>query len=523
MEHGGDRLFLVCDEGVFTYRDADALSDSLAQGFAAAGVGRGRQIAIMLDNSPEYIWTFLALGKLGAVGVPLNTEAKGYLLRYYLTDSDCEFAVLDERYRGMVETALESGGRTLDVAWVQNGARPNGASSLAEKVRPLEGEFGRRDPWVSDYDPQHQDPFLLMYTSGTTGPSKAVVMPNSHAVTTALIVAQRFGLKTEDRMYTCLPLFHVNAICYTILAALSVGASVALARRFSARTFWNDVLRYEATEFNAMGSMMKILEKQTVSEAERVQSVHTAFVVPFPSDPYAFEDRYGAKLTTTYALSEWIPVSLSAPGEGYDKVSDRGSMAGPVLEYSEVRIVDDEGCDVATGTTGEIVLRSREPWTTFREYYGKPAETLEAFQNLWFHTGDLGFKDRDDFLYFVDRKKDAIRRRGENISAHELEEILRTHEEIREVAAIAVPSELGEDDVAVYVVVQPGRSLFRTEILEYGREHLPRYMVPRYIEIVDELPKTPTSKVEKYKLVQRAVETLEDLWDGTRQGEREKE
>ena len=489
-----ERTLLLFGDGVWTYGDADRLAGAAAALLESGGVGPGDQVALLLDNSPDYVWLLLGLARLGAIGVTLNTEARGKLLEYFLTDSGARFCIVDVRHYD----TLRATGVAFERLWVREGPGLVTGSEQAgsrELARP-------RDPW------------LFVYTSGTTGRSKAVIAPHAQAVTTGLVVAGQAGLTPDDRLYTCLPFFHVNAIWYTLLAAASVGASVALAERFSASRFWSDVARYGCTEINAMGSMMQILEQQPVGDAERASRLRTAFVVPFPADPLAFERRFGARLMTTYALSESVPVSLSRPGEGYE----RGRHAGPILPGSEVRIVDDDDNELPAGAVGEITVRGREPWTMFLGYHGKPAETAEAWRNLWFHTGDLGHVSTDGWLWFDGRKKDAIRRRGENISAFELEEILASHEAIAEVAAIPVPSLLTEDDVCVYVVLQPAAAgpCGPAEIHAYAREHLPRYMVPRYIAIVAALPKTPTSKVEKYRLLERAKAELAALWDAER-------
>jgi len=500
MRHAFDRwperTFLVSDSVEYTYADADRETDRVASLLAAGGVRVDTHVAASM------VWTLLAIARLGAIGVPLNVEAKGGLLRYYLADSQSTHMVVDnEIVRTVADAWLDLEPMAVWTTGVAPVRRPEFAASIASLTDEASARVGLVERTLTD-------PFLFMYTSGTTGPSKAVVVPNGHATGTAVLIADRFELTPDDRHYTCLPLFHANAYWYTLLPAMSIGSAVILGRRFSASNFWSDIDAQGATITNVMGTMLQILIRADPNPVERENDLNRIFVVPFPVDPVSVEERFGAKLMTTYALTEWIPVALSSPGEGYD----RREMAGPVLPYSDVRIVNDVDEDVETNMIGEIILRARRPWARMIEYFDKQEESEKAFRNGWFHTGDLGRVDVDGYLYFVGRKKDAIRRRGENISAYELEMLLAAHPKIAELAAIPFASELGEEDVAVVVLAQPGCDLGPEEVLEFAQRTLPRYMVPTYIRIVDALPKTATSKIEKYRLIAEADRSPELFW-----------
>lgn len=499
-----DRTFLVTNGREYTYADAERETDCVAWVLAGQGVAVGTHVAVFMHNSPTMVWTLLAIARLGAVGVPLNVEAKGTLLRYYLTDSESTHLVVDATLLGVVGAAWTD---PTPVPVCVHGDMPPVvppfASSLVDLAAGADGSIE-----IEVVEGARTDPALLMYTSGTTGPSKAVVVPNGHALGTAALVVDRFEIGPDDRHFTCLPLFHANAYWYTLLPAMLVGSAAIVQGRFSARRFWSELATSRATITNVMGTMLQVLLRAEPSSDERRHYLSRMFVVPFPVDPAAVEDRFGAKLMTTYVLTEWVPVALSRPGEGYD----RREMAGPILSDSEVRIVDEHDRDVPTGTIGEIVLRERQPWGRLIEYYGKPEATEQAFRGGWFHTGDLGRVDQDGYLYFAGRQKDSIRRRGENISSYELEMLLAEHPSIAEVAAIPFRSELGEDDVAVVVVCQPGETIDPEAVFEFASEALPRYMVPTYIRVADALPKTATSKVEKYRLMSDATSNPTIFW-----------
>ena len=351
------RTLLLHGDRTWTYGLADRNSDAAAALLQQGGVTRGDRVALLLDNSPDYVWLLLGLAKLGAIGVTLNTEARGKLLEYLVADCGARHAVVDARHRDTLDAAYPGGADAhFDRLWVREG--PGFVEEIAA------GSFSV----TFDGEPRALDPWLFIYTSGTTGRSKAVVALHGHAVTTCVLVERQAGGTAEDRMYTCRPFFHAYGLWYTLLAAMSVGASVVVAERFSASRFWEEITRHGCTEVNAMGSMMQILEKLPVSDAGRAHTLRTAFVVPFPGDPQAFERRFRARLMTTYALSEWVPASLSRPGGGYG----RGIHAGPVCGPSEVHIVDDDDRELPFGEVGKITLRSRDPWTTFLGYHGKP-------------------------------------------------------------------------------------------------------------------------------------------------------
>ena len=280
-----------------------------------------------------------------------------------------------------------------------------------------------------------------------------------------------------------------------------------MTKRFSVSRFWSDIQRFEATATSLLGSMLQLLWRKERSDEEHEHQLTTIHIVPFPGDPVAYEERYGAKLCTLYGLTEAAPISISRPGEGYDR--PRG-MSGKVLrEHNDVRIVDHDDVPVPVGTVGEITVRRHEPWVTVQRYVGRPDATLHDFRNLWFHTGDFGYLDEDDYLYFTGRKSDSLRRRGENVSISELEEIVELLEGVSEAAVIGVESDLGdmgEDDIAVFVTLVDGHVLTPEELDAAAQHRIPRFMLPRYIRVMDDLPRTGTNKVRKTELRKLAEE-----------------
>jgi carnitine-CoA ligase len=493
----GERPFLLFEGQRFTYADAHAVTNGYAEGFRRAGIGRGEHVALMLDNRPELLWAMWGLGKLGAVAVPLNTAAKGDLLEYLVDQSDSVLVCAEDAYAERVH----------DVAGpaVRGVLGPSEIAGFADLT-------AADPPEMSEV--QHSDPHLIMYTSGTTGPSKGVVSPHSQGHAVGRQMATLSGYRPDDVLYTCLPVFHANALWYTIYAALWADACVALSPGFSARRFWDEVRASGATVFNALGAMANIIWQQPESPRDRDHRVRIAMMVPTSRDlAERFDRRYGIRTTSVFAMTENCAVTVFGPDDPVAKADS----AGRVRDV-EVEIVDDDRRPLPVGELGEICIRPRERGSIMLGYYEMPAATVAATTDLWFHTGDRGRLDADGYLYFADRKKEAIRRRGENISAFEVETVLCRHPAVAEAAAVPVPSELGEDDVMAYVVAAPDAAVDHAELIRFCADHMAYYMVPRYLEVVDALPKTPSEKIEKYKLAVSARERLGELWDREKAG-----
>jgi crotonobetaine/carnitine-CoA ligase len=510
------KIFLLWEDRSFTYADIDAMTNRYANGFLESGVRKGDHVAVLMSNCPEFFGVIWGLGKIGAVAVPINTAAKGEMLRYFIDQSDSTFVVLDsdscQRVKEVSVSIPKVQAYFFHSPDSKNGNNFNITNSKIINFDVLEnGKNSRPSLDIVRFDDIH----LIMYTSGTTGPSKGVMSPHSQGHAVGMSVARNYGYRSDDVLFTCLPLFHGNALWYTCYAALWSDAAIALVPRFSASNFWEDIRRMGATQFNSLGAMTNIIWKIPPSPQDSNHKLRQCMTVPVPREIYSeMQERYHLTLTSVYAMTENFAVTLFTPDDPIEKVGSAGKSRGEAL----LKIVDDERQSIGVNEVGEICIKPTSDGLMMKGYYKMPEATVREFHEGWFYTGDRGYLDADGYLFFVDRKKESIRRRGENISAYEVELIISRHPSILEVAAVPVSSELSEDDVMVYVVLKPGETLTHSEVVYFAAENMSYFMVPRFVEFIEELPKTPSEKLEKYKLKKSAEERREQLWDREQEG-----
>jgi carnitine-CoA ligase len=484
--------FLRFRDGELSYGEVDAAANRVAQGLTALGVGSGDHVAVMLPNCADFVFVTFALARIGAVAVPVNTAHRGETLRHVLTSSDSTTLVVDEQYADrLAPLAPRLPGisrlivRTTDGA----GTPPGPLAAPAVKLSSLMAHGGDAPLAGADFS----DLQAIMYTSGTTGPSKGAMVSHALALTCAydsLNFLDRWGKTT----YCPLPLFHAAGLWDGMLSALLSGGSIAIVDRFSASRFWDDVRYFGAQVAMSVFSMIPILLNRPPDPRDRDHPLETFYMGKSSLDD-AMRKRFGVRAVETYTSTE-VGIATGSPyGEW-----KTGSCGRAHDDRFEVAVVDERDREVGPGEPGELVVRPRQPYTITTGYYGSPEATAECFRNLWFHTSDRVWRDEDGYFYFLDRMKDAIRRRGENISAFDLETEVNMHPAVLESAAFGVPSELEDEEVKLAVVVRPGVSLEPGELVAFCEQQLPRYMVPRYIEFVDSLPRTPTDKVAKYRL-----------------------
>ncbi|MDR3554049.1 MAG: ATP-dependent acyl-CoA ligase [Syntrophobacteraceae bacterium] len=503
------KVFLQFKDQNITYKEIDLFSNRCANGFQKLGINKGDKVSIMLKNCPEFIYAWFGLAKLGAVEVPVNTNYKGEFLRHIVDQSDSTILLVGSEYLGRVKLIQDSLGKLTRII-VMGQVKTEEADGLRIPTTSFEEFFAGPDSPV-DVAVYPSDPLSIIYTSGTTGVSKgALGCHNFWMVVTEKMLDHRDG-KKDDVFLTFLPLYHFNAQVLTTLTALVAGARMVLMDNFSASRFWDDVRHYGATQFNYLGAVMPILAKQPEkpNDADNPARIALGAGCP-PAVMEEVEKRFGIKCLEGFGMTEiGIPIHV--------RVDDRRKgSCGKAMDIYEMKLFDDNDVEVAVDEIGEIVFRPRESYLMMSEYYKMPDKTVEAYRNLWFHTGDLAKKDSDGYFYFVDRKKDALRRRGENISSFEVERAINTHPKVLESAAVAVQSELAEDEVKICIVLKPGETLSPEELIAYSIDRMPYFAVPRFVEFMDGLPKTPTERTQKYLLKQAGVTPT--TWDREKAG-----
>lgn len=509
VKRNGDKIFLRFKDQNFSYREIDRFSNRCAHAFMNLGIAKGDKVSIMLPNRPEYLYIWFGLAKIGAVEVPVNTSYKGEFLRHIVDQSDSRVFVVAEEFLDrlkLIENDLNKLEKVVVLGDLQR-------QKIGQFKIPMMGweEFFNNSEAPVDVVVHPWDPISIIYTSGTTGLSKGALGSHNFWIVCAEKMLEYRDGKKEDIYLTFLPLYHFNAQVLTTVTVLIAEAQMVLLDRFSASRFWDELRHYGATQFNYLGAVMPILAKQPGKKDDADNPARIALGAGCPQAVMdEVEKRFGIKCLEGFGMTEiGIPIHV--------RVDDRrrGSCGKPMDIY-EVKLFNDFDEEVPTGEIGEIVFRPLAPFVMMSEYYNMPEKTLEAFRNLWFHTGDLARKDEDGYFYFVDRKKDALRRRGENISSFEVERAINNHPKVLESAAVAVQSELAEDEVKICVVLKPGETLTPEELIRYANDRMPYFAVPRYVEFMESLPKTPTERVQKYLLKQAGV--TPNTWDREKAG-----
>lgn len=482
-------------EPQWTYRDLAAEVADLAGKLAAVGVRRDDPVVVWLPTGARALTAWLAISQLGAIFVPLNLGYRGGLLAHALGLVKARFVIahpqLAER---LSEIELSD-----DLTVILHEAADPLLKVRSVVLNDIEGDAGAGRP-VDGIEPWHTH--AVVFTSGTTGPSKAV--PISYAQMYFSAYGHSIPPAREDRNLIHTPLFHVGSIG-SVFRSVLMGGSCAVLEAFSTRTFWADVRRTGATRGSFMGSMAAFLLGQPVSEDEAQTPLRTVVLSPMDDNTVALARRIGADYYTAFNMSETSLPIIS------DRNPAKTGICGRVREGIQARIVDAHDREVAPGDIGELILRSDQPWSIAPEYLNMPEASATAWRNGWFHTGDAFRTDADGDYVFVDRLKDAIRRRGENISSYEVEREAIAHPLVSDAAAVATPSEHGDDEVLLVVETSASADLSPQALFDFLTPRMAHYMLPRFIRIVGELPRTPTLKIQKHVL--RAEGVAGDVWD----------
>jgi crotonobetaine/carnitine-CoA ligase len=491
----GDRPFLslALGEQALSYGAAADAARAVAGGLVRLGVRPGDRVLLMMRNRAEFVLAMLGAAEAGAIQVPVNVDYRGPLLEHVVTASEASTLVVEHELLDAVVPSLAALPALRSIVVV------GGRADLGGKLRVA----GFDDLLAAGAAParprfRSSDVAAIHFTSGTSGRSKGALLPHAAVHLLAERNRQLLDVGADDVYLTELPLFHVNAQM-SLYTSLLAGARLRIERRFSASAWLDRIRAAGATHTSLLGVMLGFVLAQPERDDDADNELRSAWTVPCPTAPaLRFEERFGLeRVVTSYGSTEIGMVARRVLGEGPD------SSAGRVADdLYDVRVVDENDEEVPAGEVGQLLVRPRLPWTTTLGYVGMPDAASTAFRNLWFHTGDAVTIDADRNLTFVDRFDDRIRRRGENVASADVEEVLASHPAIAEAAVVAVPAdeEGGEDEIKAVVVAAAGAGVDAEQVWSWCDERLPYFAVPRYVELADELPKTPTSKVRKHEL-----------------------
>ncbi len=494
------RVFLVFGDRSTTWGEFRGAVEQIAVALSRHGVASGDRVAAMAENSEHYVTLFFALARLGAILVPINPAFGVEEARYVLHHAEvsaicCARKALDVARQAAAGLAPAPWFALLDEAAGQDIPHLSDLASQSP-TQPLES----LQPVTSE------STCLILYTSGTTGFPKGVMHSQGNFVLAGEGFVERMHLQPDERLLCVLPLFHINALFYSLGGAAAAGATLVLAPHFSASQFWTLAAATGATEVNLIAAVGNILARRPRDEFVSAHRLTKIYGAPIPPDLYSvFRDEFGVPtLIEGYGMTE-IPGACNLPFEGPEVQGSMGRPArhpDPSVAFAELRVADEAGLELPPGEVGELLVRTP---ILMKGYYRDPEQTAAAFRvddagTRWFATGDLVRRDENEFYTFVARQKDIIRKRGENIAGAEIDRVIAGHPAVAEVATIGVPSELGEEDILVAVVARADRTLTAHEIVDWCDEHLATIKRPRYVTFLEALPLTPTHRVAKFKL-----------------------
>jgi len=506
-QRGTKPFVTMVDAETITYAQAEAESAKVAGFLSDLGVAPGDTVAVMAPTGLDYIRLWLGLGRLGAILVALNTDLKGSFLSHQLRNSGARLAVFHATHLAVLTDIAADAPEIATVVTIGGGD----LGAIRDGWRGVSFDDWRQAPRYEGPLPSYRDIAAIIYTSGTTGPSKGVLIPHAHSYLFGLGTIDNHAMTDDDLFYITMPMFHINGLYLQLYATLIAGASAVIRPRFSAGNWLADVRQYQATITSVLGAMSAFVFSTPPSPEDRDHRLRIIQTAPNPPEhDRIWRERFGLP----EVLSGFGMTEVNLPVYGHIGKTRPGTSGLVYERYFEVEIRDSETDEpVPHGQVGEIMVRPRLPYGFMAGYHQMPDKTVEAWRNFWFHTGDAGTMDADGYVTFIDRIKDCIRRRGENISSFEVEDAIIRLDGVKEVAAFAVPAGMvgGEDEMMLVVVPEPGATLDPAAIARFAQQHLPRFAQPRFIEIVPSLPRTPTAKIQKNKLRQRGVTA--SAWD----------
>ncbi|MCX8151733.1 MAG: AMP-binding protein [Archaeoglobaceae archaeon] len=494
----GDKTYAIyADTGdKMSYSELNKDANKVANALAELGVKKGDRVALFLRNSLDYLRCIYACSKIGAIEVPVNWFYREFDAKHVIRNSEASVCIVEDDLLPILE-AIRSDLPDLKHIIVR------GETKEYYKLEDLKGTPKNPETKITA-----EDPMAIIYTSGTTGLPKGTILSNrSYVLSAKAITLWMVDENAND--YTGLPLFHINAQIYSSLGIMFAGGTLTLRSLFSASMFWEDIMRYKCTHFNLLGSLANILYSLPPSEYEKETPAKYVIIGGMPIEIWRkFEERFGVEVLEGYSMTEDPLPCLNPPGK-YKKIGSFGVPVFPDLGH-DAKIVDENGNELPFGSVGELIRRNPAQMIG---YYKAPEKTAEVIKDGWLYSGDFAKMDEQGYLYFVDRKKFVVRRSGENIASWEIEAVLKGHPKIADVAVIPVPDPMRGEEIKAFIIPKYGEELKEEEIIEFMAKKVAYFKVPRFIEIVDNLPYTPTGRVKKWELKEREKNRTDHGWD----------
>lgn len=495
-----DHVYCRYQDQELTLQALNRRVNRFANGLSGLGIGPEDRVAVMLPNTPLHLLAILSLAKIGAVQVPINTRLKSAGIEYLMEHSQPKALVADARFADQVEPVLRNG--RLDVVIWQSGSKSK-SPGVFDAVEIIASGGVASPPHV----PRPDDVLCISYTSGTSGPPKGVMVTDKMLRACATGAAVAADTRPDDVLLLWEPLYHIGGSQVAVLG-LTSKVTLALVERFSASQFWGQVRQHRATQIHYLGGILQMLLRQPARPDDGENPVRVAWGGGCPSGVWReFERRFDLKIHENYGMTESASIVT---------VNTRGRVGsiGKPLPYFDVRVVDEADDPLGPGEKGELLVREKEPNLIMKGYFKSPKSTEKALRDGWLHTGDLGYYDREGFFYYAGRRKDSVRCRGENVSAWEVEQTINAHPGVEESAMVGVASDIGEEDIKVFVRTSPDRPLEPSDLVRWCEDRMAYFQVPRYVTFIGEFQKTPTERIKKEALSR----SVSDCWDRTMGG-----
>jgi len=507
-----DKEFIVFDDRLgnvhrYTYREFDDHVNKYATILNDLGIKKGDKVIVHLLNSPEYLFSWFALAKLGAVMIPTNVLSGAFEMEYYVNFSDTVAIITEPNYMEMFQSVLNKCPAVKNIILARSSPLYP-TKKLYPNAVVIQDILKDTEPNVPEVDIDPEDDLMMLFTSGTTSRPKAVQLTHANAVFAGIFGAQGYKVVPDDRHFMVLPLFHVNAQFISVMPTLTAGATLVVAEQFSASRYMEQARLHRTTTASLVAATAKMILAQPKHELDGKNDFRLImYAIAIPEDQWIeFETRFNVPLSDLWGMTETLAETTMNPP---DLEMKRNCIGLPRLG-NEMKVVNAEGQEVPPGTVGEMVVKGVPGRTIMKGYYKNPEATAQTIQDGWLYTGDNAYMDEDGYFHFVDRKKDMIKRGGENVAAVEVEYVISLHPKVQEVAVVGVPDAIRDEAIMALVVLKEGETSDADEIINFCKERLAKFKVPSFVEFKNSFPKTSIGKVQKNILRKEQLDKFED-------------